>query len=101
PPTGNSPTYLPCPRCGTLHLRPLPPRETNAAFEGEDTAHSMAQIDDVRLPFLHRRLQMLSAPAPGHRLLDVGCSAGRLMRLARDSGCEPTGIEMAEALARE
>ncbi len=100
--------YVQCRRCGSMQLHPLPARETNQAFETEETALRMAAIDDRRLTYLRRRLALLcppssppQPPATRPRLLDVGCSTGRLMGLASHSGWDPTGIEMSEPLAAE
>ena len=103
---GAPPSYRPCQQCGTLHLRPLPSHESNEAFESAETARSMAAIDDARAGYFARRLRLLhkAARASGTarpRLLDVGCSTGRLMAAANADGWDVTGIEMAKNLARE
>ena len=35
--------------------------------------------------------------APGERVLDLGCGAGRFLAALRDAGAEPVGVEIAEA----
>lgn len=100
---GTNARYHPCSHCGTLHLRPLPVLELNEAFECESAAETMARTDDLRLGFLGRKLDVLSPGRAPHaaRLLDVGCSAGRLMRLASERGWAASGIEMSAALASQ
>lgn len=100
---GTNARYHPCTHCGTLHLRPLPEHELNEAFECESAAEAMARTDDLRLGFLGRKLDLLAtagSASPG-RLLDVGCSSGRLMRLASERGWAASGIEMSAALANQ
>jgi ubiquinone/menaquinone biosynthesis C-methylase UbiE len=44
-----------------------------------------------------RRALLLGAVAPGDRVLDLGCGAGRFVAALRDAGAEPVGVELAEA----
>ena len=44
-----------------------------------------------------RRDVLLGAVAPGERVLDLGCGAGRFVAALRDAGAEPIGVELAEA----
>jgi SAM-dependent methyltransferase len=44
-----------------------------------------------------RRDVLLGAMAPGERVLDLGCGAGRFVAALRDAGAEPIGVELAEA----
>jgi SAM-dependent methyltransferase len=45
-----------------------------------------------------RRLAvLLQAVAPGERVLDLGCGAGRFVAALRDAGAEPVGVELAAA----
>jgi ubiquinone/menaquinone biosynthesis C-methylase UbiE len=44
-----------------------------------------------------RRALLLGAVAPGERVLDLGCGAGRFVAALRDAGAEPIGVELAEA----
>lgn len=96
--------YWRCRGCATIHLFPLPAVESNEAFESESIAREMAATDDMRIGYLRKRFALLEKPATvtgNPRLLDVGCSTGRLMGLARNAGWHVTGIEMSPALARE
>jgi SAM-dependent methyltransferase len=45
----------------------------------------------------HRRAVLLGAVAPGERVLDLGCGAGRFVAALRDAGAEPVGVELAAA----
>lgn len=95
----NNPTYVTCSGCGTVQLVPLPLFESNEAFQGEDVARHMAATDRARGEYLRRRLRLLGTDGRGRRLLDVGCSTGELMRLAREGGWLADGVEMSEELA--
>jgi SAM-dependent methyltransferase len=44
-----------------------------------------------------RRALLLAAAAPGERVLDLGCGAGRFVGALRDAGADPVGVEVAEA----
>jgi SAM-dependent methyltransferase len=47
-----------------------------------------------------RRALLLAEVAPGERVLDLGCGAGRFLKALRDAGAEPVGVELAEAAAQ-
>ncbi len=101
---GKGSPYATCSQCGTVQLLKLPDHESNAAFEGEAAAAEMVAADDARAGYLLRRLKMVDKPlsditAP--RLLEVGCSSGKLLSLAADRGWSVTGIEMSAQLAVE
>jgi len=106
-PPGAAHVYLRCPRCASFFLFPLPSREANAAFEGEDAQDRVRESDALRESYFERRLRSLEEylrPAGpsgrGRRLLEIGCASGRLLSLARRSGWEVEGVEMSAALAR-
>jgi SAM-dependent methyltransferase len=44
-----------------------------------------------------RRALLLAAVAPGERVLDLGCGAGRFVRALGEAGAEPVGVEIAQA----
>jgi SAM-dependent methyltransferase len=44
-----------------------------------------------------RRALLLTAVAPGERVLDLGCGAGRFVRALGEAGAEAVGVEIAEA----
>jgi SAM-dependent methyltransferase len=44
-----------------------------------------------------RRALLLGAARPGERVLDLGCGAGRFVAALREAGCDPIGVEIAEA----
>jgi SAM-dependent methyltransferase len=81
-----------CPDCGHLRIDPIP---TEAALETiyPDDLMNYAEFDEqpglafrVKAFFDGRRLRALSAGVPaGGRLLDVGCAAGMLLDVARQS----------------
>lgn len=51
-------------------------------------------------PLLQKACKLLGKEAETLRLLDVGCSSGALLRVARDMGFEVQGVEPAEAPAK-
>src|SRR3954470_12519423 len=44
-----------------------------------------------------RRALLLEDVAPGERVLDLGCGAGRFVAALRDAGADPVGVEIAQA----
>jgi len=44
-----------------------------------------------------RRALLLAEVAPGERVLDLGCGAGRFVAALRDAGADPVGVEIAAA----
>jgi SAM-dependent methyltransferase len=44
-----------------------------------------------------RRALLLAEVAPGERVLDLGCGAGRFLAALRDAGADAVGVELAEA----
>ena len=44
-----------------------------------------------------RRAWLLAEARRGERVLDLGCGAGRFLRTLGEAGCEPVGVEIAEA----
>jgi SAM-dependent methyltransferase len=44
-----------------------------------------------------RRALLLGTVAPGERVLDLGCGAGRFVAALRAAGADPVGVEIAEA----
>ena len=44
-----------------------------------------------------RRALLLAEAAPGERVLDLGCGAGRFVAALRDHGADPVGVELADA----
>ena len=43
-----------------------------------------------------RRALLLGEAAPGERVLDLGCGAGRFVAALRDAGADPVGVELAD-----
>jgi SAM-dependent methyltransferase len=49
--------------------------------------------------FVARRRLLEAEIAPGERVLDLGCGAGRFLEVIRAAGAEAIGVELAEAAA--
>ncbi|MDK2971962.1 MAG: hypothetical protein PWP23_1717 [Candidatus Sumerlaeota bacterium] len=92
--------YRRCGGCGSIVLAPLPTVEANAHFEGEQAVLHQERSDEARAAYFARRLGLLEqAGGPKGRLLDIGCSTGKLMEIARARGWDVQGIELSAALA--
>jgi len=90
-----------CRGCGLVYVWPRPPREELDALYSAGGYH--AEVDDAeRRRTFARRLRELEALAGGPgRLLDVGCSKGHSLEVARDAGWRATGVEVNRRAADE
>ncbi|WP_431046779.1 SAM-dependent methyltransferase [Streptomyces sp. P1-3] len=66
-------------------------------FRGADDPATLAEGADRLTRLAGERL----GPAPGDRLLDIGCGTGQpALLLAAETGCSVTGVDASEALVR-
>jgi SAM-dependent methyltransferase len=98
-----------CARCGLVYSNPRAPSEAVLArysreyFWNEylpalgviDGAYELAQFDVRYAPLLE-----LLRPAPGRRLLEIGCGAGFFLKAAERAGWRVRGVELSEEGAR-
>jgi SAM-dependent methyltransferase len=56
-----------------------------------------APMDPEPWAWERRRRLLLTEARLGERVLDLGCGAGRFLRALAEHGCEPVGVEIAEA----
>lgn len=119
-----------CPRCGGTRAEPryrlvrssivtchgcglsyVTPRMASAHLEEKLQAWADQDVVDAQrlgeafspgnLEHYARLLRLLARHAPcGRRLLDVGCSTGAFLTVARDAGWEVKGVEIGAASAR-
>lgn len=105
--------FVKCRHCGLLHVNPQLTAETqDAIYKQSKTAEHWIKVqkkakeqtwnaEKKYLPALHE-LQRIYPQ--GGKLLDVGCSIGQFLTLARDAGWTVQGIELnahAAAVARQ
>lgn len=99
-----------CPRCTLRYLSPRVAREDlprlyeGRYWEGGGTDGgyaSYAGMEALLSKTFTRRLRWLGPPAPGARLLDVGCGPGAGLDAARAAGWEAWGLDLSsDAVAR-
>src|SRR5712691_11412287 len=90
--------YCECDRCGHIAVDPLPSMADQADFyqqeydQGEYKAYLQAR--PLKLLTFQRRLDVIAAyvRSPG-RVLDVGCSSGAFVEVARNRGLDAWGAE--------
>lgn len=93
-----------CPECGLVFQEPPPSAEAMASlyYFGDDLAGRLET--DLRPFTLERAREKRSllddaGVRSGGRALDVGCSTGAWLEVARDAGWQPIGIEIGDAFA--
>ncbi|HEY2431198.1 MAG TPA: methyltransferase domain-containing protein [Vicinamibacterales bacterium] len=105
---------LVCRSCGTrypgtsqdfLDLRPRERFEEQTKYLDE-ALHADARYQRVSPPFLGSKirndmLRAFLAPAPGDRLVDLGCGSGRALLWNRDWGARAVGVDIAPFFADE
>lgn len=101
---GNSRSYHRCLSCRTIFLYPLPRWEQNAEFSGKEAEETLLQSDEERVRYFGERLDLVRKAVPPSansvRLLEIGCSTGLLLSLARNYDWNVTGVEMSPELAQ-
>lgn len=94
-----------CPGCGLIFQDPQPGKEVLARSYYHDPAFSEALLGPLREVTLERAgekadlLRAAGALKAGARALDVGCSSGAWLEVARGAGLHPVGVEIGAATA--
>jgi 2-polyprenyl-3-methyl-5-hydroxy-6-metoxy-1,4-benzoquinol methylase len=95
-----------CERCGHQFMNPLPSWNElqfyyNSAYGAYDPMHGSQSDDDSEIEEAKRngKLRHIRIPT-GLRLLDIGCGAGRFLRLCKKLGATEQGIEPSEYAAK-
>ena len=90
-----------CTACGLVYVWPPPGAdELEALYSGGDY-HAVVDEGERRRTFA-RRLRQIEAICPERgRLLDVGCSKGFFLDVARDAGWDVAGVELNRNAADE
>lgn len=94
-------TLVRCPECGLVFQHPQPTRESLQSAYYFDEGFARRLEGDLRATALARAREKLpllldAGVTPGGAALDVGCSSGAWMEVARDAGWEPVGVEIGE-----
>jgi len=85
---------LRCSACGLIYVWPQPTPEELAAFYAAPRYHADVDAAERRATFA-RRLRLVEQLAPRRgRVLDVGCSQGLFLQLARDEGWDAAGVDV-------
>jgi SAM-dependent methyltransferase len=100
--TQSATTVLQCADCGLVFVDPLPgERELRSLYldydVGEDDpgfADALTWARTSRAPVFREILDAVVARGARGRLLDVGCSFGILLSMAKDRGFEPCGVDL-------
>jgi len=97
-----------CTQCGLIYLNPRPTQSEIIEFY-PDYYESYQTLDDDNTSLqnwhiqrmLHMQLDFVEkyATQRGH-LLDIGCSTGRFLKIARDRGWDVKGVELVEKAAQ-
>jgi len=94
-----------CADCRLVYVWPPPTREELEAFYASGGYHAEVDEAERRLTFAARLRQIEELAPRRGSVLDVGCSKGTFLEVARDEGWEVAGVELnphtaAEARAR-
>jgi 2-polyprenyl-3-methyl-5-hydroxy-6-metoxy-1,4-benzoquinol methylase len=91
--------YFRCATCGGVQLFPIPSeaelgRFYNSEYEVDMTGH-VRQMETIG----NRMLDLLEGKTQGRRILEIGCSYGAFLRLARQRGWSCVGVEASNRAA--
>lgn len=98
-------SYARCRRCGTLFQASVPATHDLQRLYGEQYHAERGHADESGIVEAKKRtmreyLRLAKRwHPPGHRLLEIGCSAGAGLEAAAQSGWEATGVEISKTSA--
>jgi 2-polyprenyl-3-methyl-5-hydroxy-6-metoxy-1,4-benzoquinol methylase len=90
-----------CRECGLFYTNPIPKRSDLISYVQNSTHYTQDQLSKVSF-FRRRALTLFSRVEriiPPGRVLDIGCSIGTELMVARERGWDCTGIELSESSA--
>lgn len=98
-------TVVRCRVCSLVYVGDPPTEAELARFYSAESGYHAERIAAADTPAddlteARGNLRLLSRHRRGGRLLDVGCSTGQFLRVARDAGWEASGLEYSDATAR-
>jgi len=87
-----------CSQCGLVYVENRPSEAELSKFYNDDSYHAELVEDSTSASEWHKRtaakqFQFLRRFKKGGRILDVGCSVGFFLRIAKENGWEPHGVE--------
>ena len=93
-----------CPECGLVFQHPQPGDEASASLYYDSPAFAARLEGELRATTIARAREKLAllaraGVAPPGTALDVGCSSGAWLELAKDTGWDPVGVEIGTAVA--
>ena len=100
--------FVKCKQCGLLHVNPqLRPEVQDDIYKSSRTAEQWIKIQsneteknwNAEKKYLPALRELAKVYPKGGRLLDVGCSIGQFLNLAKDFGWQGEGIELNEPAA--
>jgi 2-polyprenyl-3-methyl-5-hydroxy-6-metoxy-1,4-benzoquinol methylase len=93
--------YFICDHCGLIFQHPLPTTESMAAWADEEYAsgayHDYVAARPMKMRHFEQRLDDIGDVGGSGRLLDVGCSCGYFMEVAKSRGFDVQGIEFSSS----
>lgn len=92
-----------CAHDGTVYMNPAPSLETLTRLYNDESYSNYWSVGHTADPADYARVERAIPPSPGQSLLDVGCSTGEFLKLARQR-FDVHGVEInadTAALARE
>lgn len=96
--------YRECPRCEGVFLWPAPTNQPNVVFEGPEGVRRQAELESAREAYFRRHLErleeMVGTSTTTHRLMEIGCGSGVLLKMAWERGWRAGAIELSADLAR-
>lgn len=105
--------FVKCRHCGLLHVNPQLTMETqDAIYKESKTAEHWVKVQskakeqtwNAEKKYLPALKELNNIKSQGGKLLDVGCSIGQFLTLARDAGWDVQGVELnsdAASIARK
>jgi SAM-dependent methyltransferase len=87
-------TLYHCPTCHVQSWHPM--KNPGADWYEECYAHSWTDWSPARRLGWQHEQYLTDRPAPGGKLLDVGCAEGTFLAAARDSGYDVTGVDFSQ-----
>src|SRR5258708_2014995 len=93
-----------CPQCGLVFQDAQPSDERLAGSYYHDPAFTAALLGQLRvrtIELAEQKLRLLRSAGvpPGGRALDIGCSSGAWLEVAKRAGWQPIGVELGAATA--
>ncbi|MBM3335602.1 class I SAM-dependent methyltransferase [Candidatus Sumerlaeota bacterium] len=99
-------TYIRCGGCGLIRLEPLPSAGEAASFYPHDYAgyriggnRLAGAVQDLLYRRSARWIERHGAPSQARRVLEIGCAAGKFLRVLRRLGWDAVGLEPSKQAA--